>query len=94
MLGKLLDRTECQLLLDTGASKSFMSKSLVFHTKTLCEAKTPNPKYVQISDVLLHLSQMDPPIEASQFSLTFSQPLGQADLQSDVPPWYRHLSSA
>ena len=26
MLGKLLDGTECQLLLDTGASKSFMSK--------------------------------------------------------------------
>ena len=24
MLGKLLDGTECQLLLDTGASKSFM----------------------------------------------------------------------
>ena len=27
MLGKLFDGTECQLLLDTGASKSFMSKS-------------------------------------------------------------------
>ena len=26
-LGKLFDGTECQLLLDTGASKSFMSKS-------------------------------------------------------------------
>ena len=26
-LGKLLDGTECQVLLDTGASKSFMSKS-------------------------------------------------------------------
>ena len=26
-LGKLLDGTECQLLIDTGASKSFMSKS-------------------------------------------------------------------
>ena len=26
-LGRLLDGTECQLLLDTGASKSFMSKS-------------------------------------------------------------------
>ena len=26
-LGRLLDSTECQLLLDTGASKSFMSKS-------------------------------------------------------------------
>ena len=28
-LGKLLDGTECQLLLDTGASKSFMSKSFI-----------------------------------------------------------------
>ena len=26
-LGRLLDGTKCQLLLDTGASKSFMSKS-------------------------------------------------------------------
>ena len=26
-LGRLLDETECQLLLDTGVSKSFMSKS-------------------------------------------------------------------
>ena len=27
MIGKLLDGTECQILLDTRASKSFMSKS-------------------------------------------------------------------
>ena len=27
--GKLLDGTECQLLLDTGVSKSFMSKSFL-----------------------------------------------------------------
>ena len=27
IVGKLLDGTECQILLDTGASKSFMSKS-------------------------------------------------------------------
>ena len=27
MVGKLLDGTECEILLDTGASKSFMSKS-------------------------------------------------------------------
>ena len=38
-LGRLLDGTECQLLLDTGASKSFMSKSFYlqcksFHTLT------------------------------------------------------------
>ena len=32
-LGKLLDGTECQLLLDTGASKSFMSKSFYMHCK-------------------------------------------------------------
>ena len=34
-LGKLLDRTECQLLLDTGVSKSFMSKSIYIHCKSL-----------------------------------------------------------
>ena len=34
-LGKLLDRMECQLLLDTGASKSFMSKSYYMHCKSL-----------------------------------------------------------
>ena len=32
-IGKLLDGTECQILLDTGASKSFMSKSYYFHCK-------------------------------------------------------------
>ena len=32
--GKLLDGTECQMLLDTGASKSFMSKSHYFHCKS------------------------------------------------------------
>ena len=31
-LGRLLDGTKCQLLLDTGASKSFMSKSLYMHS--------------------------------------------------------------
>ena len=34
-LGKLLDRTECQILLDTRASKSFMSKSYYMHCKSL-----------------------------------------------------------
>ena len=34
-LGKLLDGTECQLLLDTGTSKSFMSKSYYIHCKSL-----------------------------------------------------------
>ena len=34
-LGKLLDGTKCQLLLDTGASKSFMSKSFYMQCKSL-----------------------------------------------------------
>ena len=34
-LGKLLDGTECQILLDTGASKSVMSKSYYSHCKSL-----------------------------------------------------------
>ena len=34
-LGRLLDGTKCQLLLDTGTSKSFMSKSLYIHCKSL-----------------------------------------------------------
>ena len=33
--GKLLDDTECQILLDTGASKSFTSKSHCLHCKSL-----------------------------------------------------------
>ena len=35
MVGKLLDGTECQILLDRGASKSFMSKSHYLHCKPL-----------------------------------------------------------
>ena len=35
MTGKLLDGTECWILLDTGASKSFMSKSHYLHCKSL-----------------------------------------------------------
>ena len=34
-LGKLLNEIECQLLLDTGVSKSFMSKSYYMHCKSL-----------------------------------------------------------
>ena len=34
-VGKLVDGTECQILLDTGASKSFMSKSHYLHCKSL-----------------------------------------------------------
>ena len=33
--GKLLDATECQILLDTGAMKSYMSKSYYLQCKTL-----------------------------------------------------------
>ena len=33
--GKLLDGTKCQLLLDTGASKSFMSRLFYMHCKSL-----------------------------------------------------------
>ena len=35
MVGKLLDGIECQILLHTGASKSFMSKSHYLHCKSL-----------------------------------------------------------
>ena len=34
-VGNLLDGTECQILLDTGANKSFMSKSHYLHCKSL-----------------------------------------------------------
>ena len=34
-MGKLLDGTECQVLLDMAASKSFMSKSHYLHCKSL-----------------------------------------------------------
>ena len=34
-LGKLLDGRDCQLLLDTDASKSFISKSFYMHCKSL-----------------------------------------------------------
>ena len=40
-LGKLLDGTECQLLLDTCATKSFMSKSFYMH----CESLHSLPKF-------------------------------------------------
>ena len=34
-LGRLLDGMKCQLLLNTGANKSFMSKSFYMHCKSL-----------------------------------------------------------
>ena len=41
MIGKLLDGTECQILLDTGASKSFMMKTHYMWCKSL----HPLPKF-------------------------------------------------
>ena len=35
IMGRFLDGTKCQLLLDTGASMSFMSKSFYMHCKSL-----------------------------------------------------------
>ena len=35
MVGKLLDDTECQILLDIGGSKSYMSKSYCLRCKSL-----------------------------------------------------------
>ena len=35
MHGKLLDKTECSILIDTGASKSYMSKSYYMQCKSL-----------------------------------------------------------
>ena len=46
--GKLLDGTKCQLLLDMGASKSFMSKSFYMHCKSLHilpKLQQPHRKY-------------------------------------------------
>ena len=44
-LGRLLDGTECQLLLDKGASKSFMSKSFYMQCKSLHSL----PKFASIT---------------------------------------------
>ena len=41
IVGKLLDGTECQILLDTGTSKTFMSKSHYLH----CESLHSLPKF-------------------------------------------------
>ena len=60
---KLLDSTEYQILLDTGASKSFMSKSHYLHCKSLHSLpkfasktqriKVGNGQYVSIRFVIL-----------------------------------------
>ena len=55
--------------------------------KELCEAGPQNPSVFKFSDVLFALKSDAPPqVEASQVSLTVGQPLGQADIESDVPP--------
>ena len=46
--GKLLDGTECQILLDTGAIKSFMSKSYYLHCKLLHSL----PKFVSKTQII------------------------------------------
>ena len=52
-LGRLLDDPECQLLLDTGASKSFMSKSfynvmqVTSHIAKICFKNTKNSGWKQ-----------------------------------------------
>ena len=44
MVGILLNGTECQILLDTGASKSFMSKSHYLECKSLHPYQSLHPK--------------------------------------------------
>ena len=47
-IGKLLDGTECQILLDTGASKSFMSKSYYMQCKSIHSLPNFTPKTQRI----------------------------------------------
>ena len=47
-IGKLLDGTECQILLDTGASKLFMSKSHYLWCKSLHSLPKSAPKTQRI----------------------------------------------
>ena len=44
-VSKLLDGTECQILLDTGASKSFMSKSYYLCCKALHPCQNLHQKH-------------------------------------------------
>ena len=50
--GKLLDCTECQILLDTGATKSYMSKSYYLQCKTLhiLPKFSPNTQRIQVGN--------------------------------------------
>ena len=55
--GKLLDGTKCQILLDTGASKSCMSKSHYLHCTSLHSLPTFAPKTQRIQvDNRQHMS--------------------------------------
>ena len=47
-LGRLLDGTKCQLLLDTSASKSFMSKSFYIQYKSLHNL----PKFTSTTQII------------------------------------------
>ena len=51
-LGKLLDGTKCQILLDTGASKSYMSKSYYLRCKSLhvLPKFTSNTQKIQVGN--------------------------------------------
>ena len=58
-VGKLLDGTECQILLDTEASESFMSKSHYLHCKSLHSLpnlhvghKVGNGQFVSVSFII------------------------------------------
>ena len=50
--GKLLDGTECQILLDTGTTKSYMSKSYYLQCKTLHALLkfSPNIQRIQVGN--------------------------------------------
>ena len=57
MIGKLLEGTKCQILLDTGASKSFMPKSHYLHCKSLrslpkfaykCRVQVGNGQFISV----------------------------------------------
>ena len=62
--GKLLDGTECQILLDTGTTKSYMSKSYYLQCKTLHalpkfssntqRIQVGNGQYVSVLLVIIH----------------------------------------
>ena len=51
-LGKLLDNTDCKILLDTGASKSYMSKSFYLECNSLNELPkfASNKRRIQVGN--------------------------------------------